>query len=216
MRRYIIFVTLIMLMLPLKVSAKCDYNDFSRIKSLANNVSLSYDYIETNEGIMFSITISNMSKEIYIIDRYFGNTYHYNDGNDIVINEFSAGYSIKFDIYTTNSDCANTFLSSQYINLPSYNYYYKDPLCSGLESHGLCQKWARLELDYEGFKIKINDYKRSLEKEPDPPVLVEKTDGIIDHILSFLASNYYYILPGIIIVSLFGIYRIKKRDSFNI
>ena len=77
---------------PSIVNAECDYNERSRLQSLASNLGYSYNYTETDEGINskvnLSITITNLMPELYIVDQTNINAYYYNPSKEITINNY--------------------------------------------------------------------------------------------------------------------------------
>ncbi len=66
------------------------------------------------------------------------------------------------------------------INAPNYNPYYNDPICEGLNNLSICQKWSKVELDYEGFVKKVNEYKEknkeTISKNPNTEIQNNKFD----------------------------------------
>src|SRR5574344_531645 len=73
----LIFIAILM-MLPVYVKASnCDYSEQARLKRLASNVTTSYDYIESNDSVKFSVTLTNLNSDIYILDKSTGKTYYY-------------------------------------------------------------------------------------------------------------------------------------------
>lgn len=193
----------------------CKYSDLAKYKGLASNINATYDYIETENGVTFSITLVNLNSYIYIVDTVDEKKYSFNGNNEITISGYSPGQTVKFKVYSTDSNCAKELLYTIRVVLPNYNSYYKDPLCNGVEEHIYCQKWSKNNISYEEFVKKINSYKDSLIK---PPVIEEEKNITEENVLlkmflDFLLKYYYIILLTIIIICSIIIYKVNKKSD---
>ncbi len=214
---FILFMFFIILV-PNKVDALCDYNEKARLKAIAANITFKTDHIESDGQVEFFITLSNLHPELYVKD-VMGYKFHYYNASaknpkELTIGGYSHGRTIQYEFYTKNAGCTNEVLLIRYVTLPPYNRFYNDPLCKGLESYTLCQKWVVNNLSYGNFKKQIEDYKNRPIVDPDDEDPGEKIDHF-DMIANFLGKYYVYILMTIIIVCLISIYRINKKDSFD-
>ena len=208
----IVIVFILMLLFPMvKVNgAGCDYSNLSRLKKIASNVNISYDYIEKNNDVTFNITLNNLNKEIYFVDLTNYRTYNYTK-EEFVITGYQSGESIRYDFYS--KDCPSQVLASIRLNLPSYNSYYKDEVCKGVESYSLCQKWSSHNLSYEKFLERVTNYKNSLISEPEPlPEPTVNELSITQIIINFLL-DYYVIILIVLILGLVGVYMLSKKDD---
>ena len=209
----LLFFFSFMFFLP-NVKAVCNYQEDSRVKQLASNVFISYDY--HNDTNTFSIVLTNLHPDIYIYDTVKRQFYYYNGSSNMTIDGYKPGENVKFNIHSNLSNCQGQVKYFQYISLPFYNQYYLDPLCEGLDEYSLCQKWTTHGIKkYEDFVKEVTAYKLSLENSTvEEPVIVPtitKTTTFID----FLLNYYYYILIIIIIGCLSGMYYLTKKDRFN-
>ena len=110
---------------------------------------------------------------------------HYTS-KEITINA-SSGENLIFYVYPTDQFCSDKYIYSIRIQLPTYNKYYKDPVCVGVENYTLCNKWSTHNMSYEKFTQNVIEYKKSLEK---PPATIEEPEekGIKDYIIEFLVN----------------------------
>ena len=85
--------------------------------------------------------------------------------SEIILDNYGAGKSIEYKIYSNLNYCRGQYISSLYVTLPSYNPYYKDELCKGLENYTLCRRWAKVDLTYDEFKKQMKDYYNKIKGE---------------------------------------------------
>ena len=208
-KKIILFMTLMVLMiLPHEVKAVCSNSEISKFSSFATNVSIAYDYVESNGQVSFNIVLTNLRPELYISDVANQTNYYYNNSSEIVLTGFKANRNYRFDIYAGS---CNSRLYSLYVTLPGYNPYYNDPICTGV-THNICQKWINMKYDYDTFVQEVKKIKAITEKK-DEVIAEEKYLGIYDYILIFYTKYYFLILPAIIITCILVIIRERKKDS---
>lgn len=217
MRKKIVILSMFLFFfLPKPVSASifCTYEMKSYLKNLASNMNLSYDYIEQNENAIFTITISNVYKEFYIKEKKTGQIYYPDTSkeiSEIILNNYISGQTYQFEVYTNIVNCEDEILATFYTSLPSYNPYYKEEVCKGIEESELCSKWSNHSLSKEQFIEKVEQYKQSLKKEK---IEIPKEEEKLPYLLEFYLNYYYIILPVIIIGCGYFIYLYNKKDSF--
>lgn len=200
-----------LMLLPVNIKALCTYNDKAILRKKASNVIPSYTYKESEDGVSFSITLTNLSSDIYIIDKTTGIRYPYNNSSELTIDGYSAGSKIQYEIYAVDSNCIAKYLTIKYVNLPNYNKYYKDPLCVGKENYSVCYKWNKVDITYDEFKKRVNTlYNESIKEEPKEEELT-----IFDKIYNFLHDYYIFIFIGLTVI-VFGIIMIRnKKNDFG-
>ena len=205
---------IILLMLPNSVKAACTYSDNTRLQKLASNVGFSYEYYEDGDNIKFKIEVVNLPKELKLRDTTKLKWYYYN-GKTITLSNYTPGTSVIFALYAANGNCDGTKLITKYVPLPSYNKYYKNELCKDISNYKLCQKWTNTStISKEVFEANVKNYKKSLKEKATVKEQEEKTT--IEKILIFI-SKYYIVLFGIpLILSIIGIRRINKKNSFDL
>ena len=189
----------------------CNYQDVAKYKKIASNINYSYEYEEINNDVVFHITLVNLNPALYLKDSK-NNIYNYTS-NEIVV-DAKSGENLIFYVYPTDTFCnQKEYLYTLRVQLPTYNTFYKDPLCVGIENYTLCNKWSTHNLSYENFKQKVIEYKESLNK---PQVIVEDEEkGLLYYIIFFLTKYYYLVLLAIIITSYIIYIRNKKNNIYN-
>lgn len=216
--KVLVFVFSLLMFMPKIVNAQCDYNDKSKLQALANNVNITYNYQETNDGInsgvKFNITITNLNPDIYIVDQTNIGVYYYNNTNEITLGNYMPGTTTRFIVYGNTPQCKGVELMNHYITLPSYNRFYKDSVCDGLTSYKLCQRWSRVEMSYDQFVKQVQDYKASLMVPDVPGNEIEPT--LVDKIIEFLLKYSFYLFGGIIVVCSCLIVYLKHKNDFDL
>ena len=211
----LLFIFIVLLFFPLlKIDAYyCKYSEISKLKKIASNVTTKIDYIESNNTVTFSVTLTNLNKDIYFVDKTTGKEYRFTK-EEITITGYSSGLKVQYDFYPVNENCNDQVIYNLWISLPTYNKYYNDAVCKGIETYTLCQKWSSHNLSYDKFKEKVEEYKNSLIINPpkeDNPIYEEYS--IFSIIIEYLIRYYYVILIIIIIICAIGIYFQNKKDS---
>lgn len=206
----ILFFLLILLFPILNANANyCKYSEIAHYKALAANINTSYEYVEKNNKISFTVTINNLNKELYLVDTT--NDKIYKNKDEIVITEYKPGASIKYNVYSTNSRCSDELLFVIRINLPSYNEFYNDDVCIDAESYILCQKWYSHNYNHDEFIKKVSDYKRSLVDEISEETIVVNESNFWLDLLKILLEYYYVILIILILLCSLMIFAINKK-----
>ena len=205
--RYLKGLICLIILSPLCVKALiCDNADVIRLQKLAKNITTSYDYVENNSSVQFSITFENVSNELYLKNSSSGEEF-YGDG-EFTLNNYSAGENYKFEVRSTNALCNTKALSYIYVNLPPYNPYYNDPICNGV-SYKYCNKWQKNTLSYDEFVQDVTNYKNSLITNDEKS---QQIKGLFDYIVEFYANYYFIILPVLILFSVIGITVYTKKN----
>lgn len=206
--RYLKGLLCLIILSPLCVKAlACNNATKIRLQKLAQNITTSYDYVESGSSVIFNITFENMNSELYLINSSNGEEY-YADG-ELTLNNYEAGKNYKFEVRSTDVLCNTKPLSYIYVNLPFYNPYYNDAICDGI-SYKYCNKWQKNTLSYDEFIQNVREYRNSLIQKNEPTVQIK---GIFDYIMEFYISYYFIILPLIIVISVTGIIVYIKKTS---
>lgn len=213
-----IFIFLLAFLIPIiNVNAYyCKNSEISRYKGLASNIGTFYEYQEDGNKLTFSITLVNLSDELYIVDVTNNKKYIY-ENEEITISGYSPGVTVKYNVYAVNENCSDDLLYTIRVVLPNYNPYYSDSICEGLDDYILCQKWHKHNLSYKSFVNSVNKYRESLVEKPIEEIpSIDPQYGLLDAILDVVSKYYYIILITIIIVCSIGIYiNNKKSDIYR-
>lgn len=218
MKRYRkLFILLVLFVLvPMNVNAlMCQNSDKVKYQDMARNIAYSYDSIDKNGRVLFTLTFTNVPTALALRNARSGNWY-FSKGQDIVITNLEEAGRYRYEVYAIDGQgCDNISLFTFNILLPYYNKYHTDILCDGIEGYELCQKWLNNQYSYEDWQKKVFAYRKSLIVEPP------KTEGkthiytTIEKIVDFYGKIYYIVLPVIIIGGMLTIYIYnKKRELF--
>lgn len=218
-RKILCIIFAIMMMFPICVKASsCGYNEQARLRKVSTNVVPSYTYTENGDDVSFTVTLTNLNSDLYIVDNTSGIRYDYNGNSEISISGYKPGANIRYTIYTTKTDCfdAITYLTIKYVNLPYYNKYYKDSLCVGMESYSICSKWQPVSYNYDEFKTKINWYKEEAKEEEESNSTVDNSKNVFDYIFEFISKYYVYMIAVFTLVFLLVTFVKNKKNQFNL
>lgn len=205
------FVILIMMILPINVLADCNDEDLIRLQKLANNVNTSYEYDEITKT--FTLTFTNVSEELTITD--VANKLDYQANGELNINNLKSG-KYNYYIYSTDINCYDNELQIKSVSLPFYNEYYNYKECNNIANYRYCSKWLHNSLDYNTWKKKVIEYKRSIKEEEqlkEEESRKTTVDRIRDFIVELYVHHYYVFLPILIVASCAIIYLKDKSDE---
>lgn len=213
MKKIVIF--LLFVLFPLNVEAYyCDYEDYNNMQKKALNVNIMTDYEIIDDNATFTVTIYNLDESHYIIDTKNSKTYNYNGTDSLKIIITNPGV-YSFEVYSTDNYCDDTYLYKLFAEIPTYNKYYKDDLCKGIESYKYCQRWFSSKITYEEFKRGVNEYKNSFKEEKIEEEIPYKS--IYEYILEFYLDYWYIILPIVIVIGISGIViKLRQENKFNL
>lgn len=211
-----VLIFLAILLLPITVFAKsktsCDYTLNSKLKQYASNINIVYDYAISDNTAYFSVTINNLTSDMYVIDKTTEARYDYKDTNngELIIPGYSNVEKLKYEIYSANAACKDVLLISQYISLPVYNKYSSDPLCDGVTDFPLCYRFLKINMTYDEFKYHVTKYKN---KKPEEIQKKEKKKNVLnetlwDQIVEFML--HYGVIIVAVIAILLTIISIRK------
>lgn len=214
-------ILLIMLLLSfIKVRALsyggCEYSRISKLKSYVTNVNVLYNYRLSGNSPIFSVTLTNITPEMYFIDSYSGETYFYNNTNagEITITNYY-GNGGQYNFYSNIGECYGIKLGTKYYKFPTYNVYYGSEVCKDIPEYSLCQKWIDNNYDYYTFYRLASEYKESLKKEDKVSNQTYKKT-VLDNIVDFYINNYMYFLGIIVIICATIILIDRKKNRFKL
>lgn len=216
--KVILFVFSLLMIMPALVNAQCEYSEKSKLQSLAGNLNFSYNYKEIGTGIDssvdFNIIISNLVPELYIVDQTNVKVYNYNNSSDIMINGYNSGSTIQFIVYGNTDNCRGIELITNYVTLPSYNRFYKDPICNDVSNYKLCNRWTKVDLSHSEFIKRVEKYKEQIKDEQT--TVIEEEISLIEKMMMFLLDYGVYLFGGIIVICSVLIFYFKRKDDFDL
>ena len=99
---------------------------------------------------------------------------------------------------------------SNYVTLPSYNRFYKNTLCEGIENFDYCQKWFKHNMTYKEFYEGIIAYKNQRTSQVEIPEEKKEWDILI---IEFWGKYYLFILLGIIAICMIIMYFYDRKNT---
>ena len=191
----------------------CDNAHISQLKKLAEQVDVSYEYLDYSDEILggvagdylvnsYSISVNLISDELYLYDGY--NEYYYDSFNNGIVN-FNRN-SGTFEIKVLSKRCAGYKLRTIYVSLPKFNTYSYRQECQDLKEYDLdvCDPWYQGAVNDNIFYREVNKY-----------IKEEKDEGFsFQDIIDFLGDNYLYVGGGLLVILLIiiGIIVYRKRS----
>lgn len=180
----------------------CDTADVQRLKEMAKNVDVDYEYINDGDtDNAYYISFIGLTDELTII--VDGKEYTYDDVNNSNGSFVFNSGTHQFEIYSVH--CPDILLDTMNIQLPRFNVYSRTSECKQLKKYNLkvCDEWYQAELNDSSFFNVVNQY---LEKE--------ESSSFFDTIVSFLKKYYLFFIGGLflIIFIVIGIIVHKKRS----
>ena len=201
-------IIILLILIPVKIKADCSNKELSRYKILSSYVETYYKFDENTKKM--NITVYNLSDELEAQNINDSKTYTSKDKKgEIKINNIEPGQTLKIGIYPKD-ECSDYRLRTIYINLPYYNKYYNEKICKN-NNNSLCSKWANTEVyTREQFVKKVEIPKQ------EAPTKIEPEEETKNHsILEFLLNYYIVILLAIIVIGIFLIYKLDKKNKFD-
>ena len=208
----------------------CSEEEIARLKVLANNISVHYEYLDADDesldwgntipyGYNYAITVSGMSEGMYFTSTGdISHEFHYSDTDNgsvtYYIQDNGTGLNIRF--YPDNC-FSNYTIKTKELDLPIFNSYYNTAECREIRNQKInldvCQKTISKDLikDSDDFYLSVDKY---LNVDVDSKV------SVFDRI-KFLFSNIYAVIGGIsvavvlVIVIVFLILRHIKRSRLD-
>ena len=197
----------------------CDDQTDATARTLAANVNVVYEVnSDQNDNPYFTIYITNLNSDMLLIDTGSGNSYKgFNENKtELVINSTISGKH-NFMIYSFK--CKNK-VGGKTITLPSYNEYYLDPLCQGLESYKQCQKWSGYSASRAQFEQDIQDIKDKIKKAEEEKEGTKISKFWYNKLVKVFFKTWWLIIIDIMLgVAIYYYYknRAKKKEyDFNI
>lgn len=210
----ITFLCVFSFLLPIQIKALCDTSELARLKELASNINTSYDYRIENSKAYFDIIFNNVFSDLILVDPN-GNQYYYDNYNkgQFIFNNYAQNNKYKFDIYSNSESCYDEYVSTIYVNTPTYNPYYQLSVCDDAKEYELCQRWVSHSLNRLEFIENVNNYK--IEK--NKTIIDEDNNKIstITYVFNFIRMYALHIIIGISIIIIIIKFIRYKKDSFG-
>jgi len=204
MKKGYLFSFIIMLFaFPIGVDAACSSERFAELSKIAENVNVDYTYeIDETSGAIFSINVSNLTNDVYLIERNKTSIIT-GIGEKTIGENYSPGTTLTFVVYSNDSNCKGQALTSKYITLPYFNMYSLYGACKLYPEHEYCKTWfdsssiSREEFD-EAIVKHMNDIRGDKK-------IVEEEKSYFEKIKEFLIEYKVFILIALVVIVLVAI-----------
>lgn len=213
MKRYLfIFTFICLLFIPGKVSARCSDQEIIRLQKIANNIAYSKTYRENNGRMVFDITLTNVTNDVYLYD-FINRRNIYASNQPITLYGYGDGKTVSYTVKSNYGSCRGEVIKTISVTLPAYNSYYNDPLCDGI-SFKLCNRWYNTQnLSYDDFVKQVKAYRKKLEAVEEPVVEPEQKPTWQSLLLTMFTEYYIYLFIPIIIIAGGSIYVLRKNEE---
>lgn len=195
----------------------CSASDVSRMRKIVSNINISYDYVMFEGEPVFSVTINNLTNDIYFYDMSTKQKYYYwqtNAGEITIYNYKISSGTYRF--YSNDSRCPNINLGSKYYSFPDYNKYYSDPLCQDASDLNLCQKWVDVNYTRMEFESAVEEYKQSKIQQEEEQLQEDKEKSFSDYFIELYIKYYYYFYGALIVVCLTIMIITDRKNRFKL
>ena len=203
-RAFIMMSFICLLVFPFSIKAFCYSKDKIKFQKLAENIDYTYAFDENTKT--FNIIFTNLQTSLSL------NEVVYPD-QETILTGFIPGNSYNFVVKTNDSSCYDETIKTIYVNLPIYNANYNDPLCQGLHDYDICQKWGKYISNRNEFEKQVQKINSSTKEDNSEEETQKEYKGIFDYLANIFVNSYYVVLPIIIVICLFGIYRLNKKKK---
>ena len=171
--KYLIFTLFLFSLSFLDVSAAvCDSNDIARLKELAKNVTVTYEYDRESSELgslgLYLVTVSGLTEELYGMVSLGADQkgfFYTEDNQGIDVERLSNGDN-ELIIYSSN--CSEIVRTIK-VKLPYYNDFSNYGECNGISGEDLyvCSDFLDKPISYSIFENEIRKYKEGLLEEKE-------------------------------------------------
>lgn len=213
MKKVLFIIAILTLAIPIYSKAyQCSNSDMDYYQKLSDNVSPT---IEEQENGTFSVIFSGVSKSIRIYNTKNG-AYYWNLTPNFIgetrIDGLKLGETYSFEIYSFSEICLLKKFRIITVNIPNKNPYYNDAICLNAKDYSLCQKWTTIDISYEEFVQKVNDYiKKNEDIKKDNNTIETKKFDFFTFYKNIIADFYWNDLYFILLL----FYGLKKTKKIN-
>lgn len=172
----VIFAFILFTNIIVKADISCQSEELKRLKSLANNVEISYkenikeEKVGDNifKDVSYSITAANLDKDIkvMIINDLMSDNYKEfkSNTNMATLNGFKSGEKVTITILAfVSNGCSGKTLLTKNINLPYYNIFSEEDACKEYPEFKYCTTWIENSVSRETFENELTKYIDSIK-----------------------------------------------------
>lgn len=198
MKRLIYILIISICLFPnLIKGSECTNEQRERLQKLADNVT--YTLEEMNNG-NFSISFYGLSDEIRIYNpmnwMYYRNVLNSKFG-EVTIPDLTQDTTYRFEIHSAINCCLVHNFRSITVFIPKQNPYYKDSVCEGVSNLTICQKWSKVDISYDEFVSRVNEYKEQ-QKDTINEIPIKENENNNFNFLDIYNKYYWPTFIGMI------------------
>lgn len=204
--RYILFSIIILLIGIFHVEASCTNEELSILKQTADKIKVTYKHlgkVADEEGSYhyndFEVNIKNISDDLYILT--LANTIKLIPERQQIKTTLSSGLW-SLNVYSIKCEQKIDEIS---VLIPRFNEYSLDPLCDGIngDDFPLCGKYYEYDVNYENFKIRVNNYRITHKIEDNKENSKENRLSVLfNKIIDFVVEYRFYLSISLLIILL--------------
>lgn len=194
----------------------CDYSELAKQKQVASHTRYQKNYdFDDEENLYFFIEIYNLrSNHNLLINENIVNRAELEKQNGAYIIPVRDGAVTKVEVgLASDISCDNNNLKTMYVNFPKHNQFHDHEVCSDLRGLRQCDIWFDHNLTEEEFVSLVESRIARPEQEPDDEGLI--AEGFLEIIMYYL-TNYYYILIGLIVITLIIYKKYQSSTEFDL
>jgi len=202
MKRYVKFICfLVLLLIPIQIDA-CTNSDLSIQRELTNNINTLIEYDIVNDRPVFAITITNIPRDMRIVDLSTGQEYaggNFAEHNELTIKGYSPGQTIRFEVFGYAS-CVGTVIVPISVIIRPFNPFSLDPICKNAREFNMCSRWEPVSVSRDVFVKRVEEFidrrDERLAREELKPLELNSWEKA----LAFIGSNYIAIVIVVIVL----------------
>ena len=184
---------LLSITIPVNAEIKCDREEKQRLKSLAEKIEFTFDYVlkdvvsETGRKAkepIFTITATNLNRDlkVTIMEDYFMDRYReFKDGDKPTasLSGFLSGERVPITIYGfVPNGCSGQQIHKVSIKIPYYNVYSTDARCEEYPDFKYCADLLNAPVRESVFEDELKRFISEQEKVEEPEI-TKKVDFVI-------------------------------------
>lgn len=201
----ILLILLLVLSIQNVEASKCSNQNLSYLKERAQ--FMSYYYLPTEDN-KFNVVFYNVIDDFAIM---LNNNIYDVQNQEIIIPSLNPGEKLEFKVLSkVLGICYKKEIKIFYINLPSFNQYYSDPICEN-QDYYLCNKWVFNKYSYEEFIKQVTNYKNKASEQPKIDEIEQPDKSNL--LINFITNYYWVILLLVIVVCVISIYKLNKKNE---
>lgn len=182
MKKLLFFLLLSLTLIPnISKADECPSDQRERIQKMADSITVN---VEENQDGTFKAIFSGVSRQVSILNRT-DYTKYWNFGpedyGETTVSGLQQGNTYSFAVESFSQYCVLNNFRTITINIPTKNPFYGDKICDNAKEYSLCQKWANVNISYDEFVTKVNEYVENKSKtNNDNKTNIEKKYDFFD------------------------------------